>query len=383
MASLIDRPNGHRWVQFKHAGQRHTVRLGPVTRAAGREVKSQIEFILQSKLTGEPLPRGTVRWLSELSPEIRKKLAATGLVAATHDERAETLTQLIEYVARQYEENPANTRRNMRRAADALVEKFGKSRSIDSITTGDADEFRRRLRRQGLGETTVTAICKKAKTHFSMALKKRWIGENPFADMKGWTHTDEDRRFFIDRAMVAKLMRVCEPKWQLIIALARFGGVQAPSEMLALRWEWVDWEADRFTVYKPKTDTFREVPIFPELKPYLEKGWELAGDGAEFVVDAGQGRGEKALYSAFRKRIERAGITPWPKLFVNLRSSRETELVEEYPVHVAAAWLGNSPQVAAKHYLQVTDAHFSRAIASQSSSNSGAKRDSGSMNTNS
>ena len=71
--------------------------------------------------------------------------------------------------------------------------------------------------------------------------------------------------------------------------------------------------------------------------------------------------GDKAMYSALCKRIRRAGLERWPKLFVNLRSSRETELVETFPIHVATAWLGNSPEIAKAHYLQVTDEHFARA----------------------
>ena len=54
-------------------------------------------------------------------------------------------------------------------------------------------------------------------------------------------------------------------------------------------------------------------------------------------------------------------LEPWPKPFQNLRSTRETELAEIYPLHVVCAWLGNSQPVAAKHYLQVTDDHFQQA----------------------
>lgn len=43
---------------------------------------------------------------------------------------------------------------------------------------------------------------------------------------------------------------------------------------------------------------------------------------------------------------------------------RETELAEIFPLHVVCAWIGNSSAIAAKHYLQVTDEHFDRAIAS-------------------
>lgn len=55
------------------------------------------------------------------------------------------------------------------------------------------------------------------------------------------------------------------------------------------------------------------------------------------------------------------GAEPWPKLFRNMRASRETELTAEYPLHVVCAWIGNSPAVAQAHYLQVTDADYQRA----------------------
>lgn len=44
-----------------------------------------------------------------------------------------------------------------------------------------------------------------------------------------------------------------------------------------------------------------------------------------------------------------------------MRASRETELVETFPSHVVAAWLGHSVAIAEKHYLQVTEDHFVRA----------------------
>ena len=60
--------------------------------------------------------------------------------------------------------------------------------------------------------------------------------------------------------------------------------------------------------------------------------------------------------------IGRAGLKPWPKLWHNLRSSRQTELAETYPIHVVCAWLGNSRAVAQEHYLQVRDTHFAQAV---------------------
>ena len=45
-----------------------------------------------------------------------------------------------------------------------------------------------------------------------------------------------------------------------------------------------------------------------------------------------------------------------------MRSSRETELTERFPVHVVTAWLGNTPEIARRHYLQTTDEHYLQAL---------------------
>jgi hypothetical protein len=50
------------------------------------------------------------------------------------------------------------------------------------------------------------------------------------------------------------------------------------------------------------------------------------------------------------------------RTFQNLRSSREPELAESFPIHVVTKWLGNSPKVAMKHYLQTTEEHFAKAL---------------------
>ena len=68
------------------------------------------------------------------------------------------------------------------------------------------------------------------------------------------------------------------------------------------------------------------------------------------------------LRTQFERIIQRAGLTPWPKHFQNLRSSRETELAEKFPIQAVVAWMGNTEAVAKKHYLQVTDAHFDRGV---------------------
>src|SRR5262245_23681304 len=103
--------------------------------------------------------------------------------------------------------------------------------------------------------------------------------------------------------------------------------------------------------------------MFPELRLYLEEAFNLAGEGANHVVT--RYRDPKCnLRTQLLRFIGRAGVAPWGRLFHNLRSSRQTELTEQYPVHVVAHWLGNSPRTSAQHYLQVRDSDYERAAKS-------------------
>lgn len=67
------------------------------------------------------------------------------------------------------------------------------------------------------------------------------------------------------------------------------------------------------------------------------------------------------LRTGLLRILRRAAIKPWERLFHNLRASRQTELCDDFPSHVVADWLGNTPGVADKHYLLVTEQHFQKA----------------------
>jgi len=62
------------------------------------------------------------------------------------------------------------------------------------------------------------------------------------------------------------------------------------------------------------------------------------------------------------KIITRAGLVPWEKPMQNLRATRETELLAHYPAKDVTSWLGNSPDVANKHYAMTMQASFDRAV---------------------
>src|SRR5262249_1169054 len=86
--------------------------------------------------------------------------------------------------------------------------------------------------------------------------------------------------------------------------------------------------------------------------------FDIADAGAEYVI--AKHRGEN-LRTQLCRLIGRAGLKRWPRAWHNMRASRQTELSQHFSPHVVCAWIGNTMVIAAKHYLQVTDADFERA----------------------
>ena len=67
----------------------------------------------------------------------------------------------------------------------------------------------------------------------------------------------------------------------------------------------------------------RWVPIFPELRPYLEEVFERADEGTVSIITRNRDTNAN-LRTQLTRIIRHAGLEPWPKLFHNLRASRET-----------------------------------------------------------
>lgn len=151
--------------------------------------------------------------------------------------------------------------------------------------------------------------------------------------------------------------------------LSRYGGLRCPSEHLALTWGDVDWEQNRVRVPSCKTEHHegkdcRFIPLFPELRGPLMEVFEQAQPGTEHVITRWRDTAVN-LRTHFLRLIHRAGLKQWPKLWHNLRSSRQTELAEKYPAHVVGAWMGNSVSVAEDLYLQIRDEYFTDAVQSK------------------
>ncbi|NQV26959.1 MAG: site-specific integrase [Rhodopirellula sp.] len=393
MASLIQEKDGRRRIQFYDGNRkRRSIGLGSISERNAERIRDKVEQLVEHAVTGTPLDSDVSRWVASLDDRMHSKLAKAGLddsrpgqqPASRADESA--IVQCLESFLNSYIEKRTDVKQGTRtfygHTRRNLVDYFGADRALSEITEGDADDFRRYLIRELPSEATVNRRCGMAKTFFRAAVRHRLISSNPFKDLEASPKSNAARQRFIDRETIDRIIE-CAPdaEWRLIIALARYGGLRIPSEALSLKWSDINFERERIRVTAPKTAHHdgrgtREIPMFPELVIPLRDAYEAAPDGEEYVIsrhrpkaviDSSGNWRYANLRTQFTKMIRLAGFEPWPKPFQNLRSTRETELAEDYPLHVVCAWIGNTERIAAKHYLQVTDDHFTSAASSGSS----------------
>ncbi|MCY2953421.1 MAG: site-specific integrase [Planctomycetota bacterium] len=364
MASIGNDHNGHRRILFVAGdGSRKTIRLGLATMKQAEAFRTKVEALIGGSITGI-VDDETSRWLADLPDAMHSRLAAVGLVKSRNRTATTVKMFLADYFAGlSVKASTAEAYGDTRRC---LIEFFGESRPVRSIEPLDADGWRQHLKAAGLAEATVGRRVGAARMMFKCAVKWKLIGQNPFADVKTGSQSNKDRMFFITLEAAQKVLDACpDAQWRLLFALSRYGGLRCPSEHLALKWGDVDWEHNRIRVPSPKTahhegGDCRFIPLFPELRPHLQEVFDEAEPGTEYVITKYRWTNCNLRTQLYRI-IMRAGLKPWPKPFHNLRSSRQTELAEKYPIHVVCAWLGNSRAIAQEHYLQVTDSHFADA----------------------
>ena len=123
----------------------------------------------------------------------------------------------------------------------------------------------------------------------------------------------------------------------------------------------------RFVVRSPKTEHHagqdkRVVPLFPELRRELEKLFssvELADN--EFVIQGYQ-RTSWVLYAPFQEIADSAGLGRIVSPFVNMRRSRNNEVLRKHGSQLESLWIGHSEKVMEEHYFDLEDEDFLQAV---------------------
>lgn len=380
---------GRTQIQFKGPdGKRRTIRLGRVDEVVALEIKRHVEHLADCWTHNVAPHKATTEWLAKLQADpgrvwLYDRIASGGLAPERErpeDQRKPARDRLRtfcdEFIAKRKDVKPT-TASVYHQTAGNLCEYFGKDRRLGEITAGDAADFKRWLltkamqkaggTRAGLAKATANRRTRCAKQFFEDAVDHELIDRNPFRKVKSGSSINRERLFFVSRSVTDRIIDACpDAEWRAIVALARYGGIRVPSELLPLRWEDVNFQHDKLTITSPKTahcdKPFRVVPVevFADIRPYLEDLLEVAkARGPVKATDHVITRYRQQninLRTQLLRIMKRAGVQPWQKLFQNMRSSRETELIYlGHKIHEVCSWIGNSPQVANDHYLQVLE----------------------------
>ncbi len=350
--------------------------------AAARRILDHVEHLIGVQGSGGRIDKTTSEWLASIGPELRQKLIKVELIEATADDHGPvTLGPFLASYLESRKDVKDSTLATYRKTITALLNYFGSDRRLDSVTAGDAEMWRveqatngnqRDRERSEMAENSVRRRVGLARQFFRHAVKRKLIAENPFDGLPAAVRGNAKRQQFIPAETIYEaLQHATCPQLRAVIALSRFAGIRVPSEFVSLTWQDVDLEASRLTIQASKTEHhedggLRFCPIFPELRPFLRALYDAANPGIDCPMSTPVitrwRSADQNIGTAFRKLLKRAGIKPWPKLFHNLRASRQTELLAEFPVKDVCEWIGNSQPVAMKHYAMATDDSFQRAI---------------------
>ena len=189
-----------------------------------------------------------------------------------------------------------NTLKNYRQTERSLVSFFGPDRLLTEITAGDCDDWKAHQEAKGHAPATIGRNVKRGRQFFRAAVRKRLLAENPMQDVKAPAQVNTARAFYVSREVTERILAACpDAEWRLIVALARYGGLRTPSETFALTWADVNWAENRIRIPSPKTECHagresRMLPLFPELRPYLEAVFDAAEPGTTYVIDRASNR---------------------------------------------------------------------------------------------
>jgi integrase len=299
-------------------------------------------------------------WLQSIGPELYQKLASVGLC-----ELSESLTLkdwLSRFLAKHNPTVSIHCQKNLNQCEAMLLEFFGEDKLVEEVTRDDAAEFRAWLEDKGYSEATVAQHVKKCKQIFTAAVEKGLIAFSPFKKVVAGSMANDQRSVYIPQEVIDRAIDFApDAQWRLLIALNRYAGLRCPSEVLRLRWKDVDFVAGTMTIVSSKTAKqgkgVRVMPITPKLRKYLEDCFDPEQERVIWKYR----ESNASLRRGFLQILDKAEIAPWTRIFHNLRGSCETDLVEQFPIHVVTRWLGNSTATAVKHYLKVTPEHVRQA----------------------
>lgn len=382
MASVVKTKTGY-CIQLspKEDAKRPKIHLGRIKTSDAHTARGNIVKLINLRNTGGEMTSATSEWLNGvpgkkkgISDGLRARLETLGLVerskpAEVKDDDRWSVTQWVDHFIKTSTKPDSDNRRKISNVGERLKAFFGNDK-IEDITDFQCKNFRAFLKDTiKLSENTTRrhiGICRQI---FNAAIDNRILSQNPFKGQAVTVQPNPSRFFYVGVDLAQKVLDAMpDAEWRLIFGLARWGGLRCPSEVVALKWSDIDFEKEEFIVHSPKTAHHvghdqRTVPMFPELKPLFLAAQEAAPVGSVYCVNRYRDGKEVNLRTQFDKFLSRAKIFVWQKPFQNCRSTRESELfrITNGNIKAVCSWIGNSEEIALKHYAQLQEADLKEA----------------------
>lgn len=376
MASISNDADGTRRLQyFDVEGERKTIWLGKISKKDAHAFMLRVEELLSCKHCGTSPDRTTLQWVASISTKMRSKLVRHNLVDVgnlpTQVKKVGVKEFLDTYIEKRSAGKKPATAVVWQQVINSLITHLPKGIALQDVKPGHAVDWLDKLKAEKLAGTTIHKRISFARQFFGYAVDHKLIPENPFKTI-AVPRPKAKSNVEVPRAVIDKILEVCDPTWKAIVCLSRFGGLRCPSEVLTLKWADVDFELGKMTITAPKNEHHdgggvRECPLFPRVREALV-GLDRVD---EYVIDkpayreaanTEKGWANANLRTQFLKKLAKAGVKPWPRLFHSMRASCQTEVEREFGRPAACAWLGNTEEVAKESYLLVFEGEWQKAI---------------------
>lgn len=350
----------YRWQkQISIGDRRTTLRLGLLSEKAAKEVSGHIDHLIEATRHSTRIEAETKAWLRSADSKLVEKLHSLGLCPRFSNPTVADFTQA--YIDSKALKVAKRTVVSLSHARTNLIGHLGSDIRMDSVTANDAVEFFDYLIKDaGLNENTARGRFSKVRQMFNNALERDVITRNPFKLASCSVSVGAAKKDYVPESVITETLDHCPTtEWKLLFMFGRFVGCRMPSEIQGLIWADVNWEKNTILIRSPKTErrgkASRLVPIFPQIRPHLEKQFEQArkstkqGKLRDSHVFPTLRHHTNAATTA-KKYVEAAGFAAWDKFWNSLRASRETDLMDAVGLRRACQWIGNSPKVAMANY---------------------------------
>ena len=372
-------------------GQVKRINCGILPQKAFNVILGLVDEIEGLKAVGGQIDETLKTRLEKITPKIKEQLTRVGLLR-----QPKSIPRFSEFAAEFVSQKLAareikpRTARAYRGIIKVFVECVGDLK-VNEITEETINTFKAE-RSKNAASSTVGTDLKRVKGVIRHAIKKKWLADDPFADVIIPAQILEPEKVdaqdaLLDAQALDHLMDSSPNlEWRILISIIRWTGCRL-AEALILRWDDILWDTDEIKMRSPKTvknkKSVRIMPLWQHLKHDLNVLWDATPDGTGHILNGilnlsekpefeisdpvtgeviREGRYETNAQTTFKKIIERAGLEVWPQPFHAIRGFRRNELERsDYRATDIDAWLGHDARTAARHYSRSSQKDRQRA----------------------